>query len=540
MIDYWWKNAVIYGVDVERFYDGNGDGIGDFLGLTEKLDYIRGLGATCIWLLPFFPSTDRDNGYDVTDYFRVDSRYGEFDDFLTFVRAAGERSMRIIVDLVTHHTSSEHPWFQSARHSLDSPFRDYYVWSDHPPPTAPGKGPMFPGEETSVWTFDEVARSYYYHRFYNFQPGLNHRNPAVISEIERVIDFWMSFGISGFRVDAASHMIEDPLDPEGAVDPAHSILRKIYGHVTKRKPDAVVLGEVDEDEGKLKTFFDGQQLNMMFNFFLDNYLLFGLAQKKAEPIRDALSRLPPPPMNGQWANFLRNLDEADLERLTPEHMQVVLNEFAPEQDMRIFGRGIRRRLAPMLGDPARLRMAYSLLFSMPGAPLICYGDEIGMGEDLSQSGRNSVRMPMQWTKGRNGGFSAASKARLSQPVIEQGSFSIRQVNVQAQIEDENSLLSLIRRLSMLRRTHRALGDHDCQLLQADSNRVLAHAYQGPDNEIVVLHNLGDRREKTVIHLDALKSTPPEILLGTEVEAPQSGRMRVDLEPYGFAWLKWNR
>jgi len=540
MTDYWWKNAVIYGVDVKRFYDGNGDGIGDFPGLTEKLGYIADLGATCIWLLPFFPSTNRDNGYDVTDYFRVDSRYGEFDDFLKFVRAAGERSIRIIVDLVTHHTSSEHPWFQSARHSIDSPFRDYYIWSDHPPPTAPGKGPMFPGDETTVWTFDEIARSYYYHRFYNFQPGLNHRNPAVVSEIERVIDFWMSFGISGFRVDAASHMIEDPLDPQGAIDPAHSILRQIYGHVTKRKPDAVVLGEVDEDEGRLKTFFDGEQLNMMFNFFLDNYLLFGLAQQTATPIRDALSRLPPPPMNGQWANFLRNLDEADLERLTPEHMQIVLKEFAPEEDMRIFGRGIRRRMAPMLGDPARLRMAYSLLFSMPGAPLICYGDEIGMGDDLSQNGRASVRTPMQWTKGRNGGFSNAAKARLSQPVVEQGPFSTRRVNVEAQLQDDDSLLSLIRKLAMLRRTHLALGNHDCQLLQAESSRVLSHAYQGPDNEIVVLHNLGDRREKTVIHLDALKSKPPEMLLGTKVEAAESGRMRIDLEPYGFAWLKWDR
>jgi maltose alpha-D-glucosyltransferase/alpha-amylase len=399
---------------------------------------------------------------------------------------------------------------------------------------------MFPGQEDSVWTFDEVARSYYYHRFYSFQPGLNHRNPAVVAEIERVIDFWMSFGISGFRVDAASHMIEDPLDPQGRADPSHSILRQIYSHVTKRKPEAVVLGEVDEDEGELKKFFDGEQLNMMFNFFLDNYLLFGLAAQSAAPIRDALSRLPPPPINGQWANFLRNLDEADLERLTPEQMDSVLSEFAPQEDMRIFGRGIRRRLAPMLDDPARLRMAYSLLFSMPGAPLICYGDEIGMGEDLSQQGRNAVRTPMQWTKGRNGGFSAAPKAQLSQPVVEQGPFAARRVNVQDQLDEPKSLLSLVKTLSMLRRTHRALGDNDCQLLHSDSDRVLAHAYQGQDDEIVILHNLGGRREKTVVRLDAISSKTPEILVGSEVGAPEAGRLRVDLDPYGFAWLKWKR
>ncbi len=258
MNEVWWQHAIIYGVDVERFCDSNGDGVGDFPGLTSKLPYLASIGINCVWLLPFFPSTDRDNGYDIADYYRVDSKYGTLPDFLEFVRKAGEQGMRVVIDLVAHHTSSEHPWFQSARYDSASPFRDYYVWSDQPPAPVPGQASMFPGQEDSVWTFDEVARSYYYHRFYSFQPTLNHRNPVLVDELKRIMDFWMSFGISGFRVDAASHLIENPLDPDGSGDPSHSILRELFSHAVRRRPNAVMLGEVDEDEGKLKSFFDGK------------------------------------------------------------------------------------------------------------------------------------------------------------------------------------------------------------------------------------------------------------------------------------------
>jgi maltose alpha-D-glucosyltransferase / alpha-amylase len=541
MVHRWWKNAIIYGVDVERFYDGNGDGVGDFPGLTSKVHYLSELGVTCIWLLPFFPSTDRDNGYDITDYFRIDTRYGVFEDFLEFVSRAGEQGIRIIIDLVAHHTSKQHPWFQSARYDARSPFRDYYIWSDHPPPPAPGMGSMFPGQEDSVWTFDEVARSYYYHRFYSFQPGLNHQNKAVWAEIERIMDFWMSFGISGFRIDAASHMIERPLDPDQGVDHSHAILRHIYAHVTNRIPDAMILGEVDEDESKLKTFFDGEQLNMMFNFFLDNYLLLALATGAAEPIREALARLPPAPENGQWANFLRNLDEADLERLTPEEMNDVLDAFAPQEKMRIFGRGIRRRLAPMLkGNVDRLKLAYSLLFAMPGSPVICYGDEIGMGDDLDRKGRNAVRAPMQWTAGRNAGFSTARKDQLTQTVVEDGPFGLRRVNVESQMQDEQSLLSFIRRLTRIRRTHTAIGEHDCRVLKGTPDHVLAISYHAGDHEIVILHNLKDARVAFEVELDAVSSGQPTVLLGSDVNGPEDGLLRVEMEPYGLRWLRWTR
>jgi len=541
MPDYWWKNAIIYGIDVERFCDGDGDGIGDFPGLTSKVPYLAELGVTCVWLLPFYPSTNRDNGYDIVDYFRVDPRYGEFEDFLKFVSTAGEQGIRIVVDLVTHHTSTHHPWFQSARYDAKSPFRDYYVWTDHPPPTPPGKGTMFPGQEDSVWTFDEIARKYYYHRFYSFQPGLNHQNPMVRDEIERVIDFWMSFGISGFRLDAASHMIERPLDPQGGVDESHAVLRHIYKHVTDRKADAMLIGEVDEDEHKLKHFFDGEQMNAMFNFFLNNYLLLALATGEAEPVRQAVMRLPPPPDNGQWANFLRNLDEADLERLSPQEMEAVFEAFAPREEMRIYGRGIRRRLAPMLqGDPARLKLAWSLLFSLPGAPVLCYGDEIGMGEDLSLEGRNTVRTPMQWTAGRNGGFSKSPKSKLVQPLVEDGKFGFPKVNVEAQLKDEESLLCFIKELATIRRQHPSIGRHDCRFLSSGSDRVLVHGYDARDHDLLMLHNLGAEPVRLDIELDIALAGDPVGLLGGKAEPPQDGRLKLDLEPYGTRWLKWTR
>jgi maltose alpha-D-glucosyltransferase / alpha-amylase len=538
--EHWWKNAVIYGVDVERFCDSNGDGAGDFPGLTSKLPYLSGLGFNCVWLLPYFASPNRDNGYDITDYYRIDSKYGTLNDFLEFVRRAGEQGIRIIVDLVIHHTSDQHPWFQSARYDTSSPFRDYYVWSEQPPAPLPGQASMFPGQEDSIWTFDEVARSYYYHRFYSFQPTLNHRNPVVLDELKRVMDFWMSFGISGFRIDAASHLVENPLDPQGKGDPSHSILRELFVHATRRNPDAIMLGEVDEDESKLKTFFDGEQLNMMFNFFLDNYLLLALATGSAEPVREALARLPPPPMNGQWANFLRNLDEADLERLSEDQMDAVMKEFASRQEMRIYGRGIRRRLAPMLGDTERLKMAYSLLFAMPGAPVMCYGDEIGMGEDLGEEGRNSVRTPMQWRRGRNGGFSTAPKKKLVQPLVEHSAFDVSKVNVEDQEGNPGSLLELIRKLAGIRRAHKGLGEHDCQILHARSDAVLALAYRAPEEEIVVIHNLTGKPIEAVIELDAMTGTKPETLLGEEVEAPKDKRLSASLRSYDFRWLVWKR
>ncbi|MBB2972836.1 alpha-amylase family protein [Mesorhizobium sp. RMAD-H1] len=534
MIQSWWKDAIIYAVDVERFHDGNGDGVGDFKGLTSKLHYIADLGVTCIWLLPFYPSTEEDNGYAITDYFRIDSRFGLFEDFLDFVHRAGEYGIRVIIDLVVHHTSDQHPWFQAARYNEKSRYRDYYVWAHHPPPVAPGEGTIFPGEEDTVWTYDEVARAFYHHRFYHFEPGLNQANPDVRDEIMRIMDFWLSFGIAGFRVDAAAHLLENPLATPSEAEEIPDILRQMYKRATTFKPDVLMLGEVDESPQELEKFFDGSRLNMMFNFLLDNYLILALAEERAEPIQRGLTLLPQAPSNGQWANFLRNLDEADLERLKPEELQAVFRAFAPEENMRIYGRGLRRRLAPMLGgDEQRLKMAFSLLFAMPGAPLIVYGDEIGMGEDLSQPGRNAVRSPMQWDGSDNGGFSTQKK--LAQPVIRDGPFGFTRVNVEEQLNRPDSLLSFIRRLTKLRRLHKEIQSGAYAILGCKSEHVLALHYKSEDTPLIVLHNLKGEKAKVEIDLP-LDVGPLSSLFGDGGPDFSNGRLRLELEPYGIRWL----
>lgn len=533
----WWTDAIFYAVDIERFFDGNGDGIGDFPGLAEKLPYIEDLGVTCIWLLPFYPSANRDNGYDVTDYYGVDPRLGTFDEFLAFIRAAGQRGIRVIVDLVVQHTSIDHPWFRSARHDEQSPFRNYYIWSDHPPPVPEDKGNIFPGEEPHVWTFDEVAGAYYHHRFYHFQPGLNHDNPSVRGEVERIIDYWASFGISGFRIDAASHLVECPLDPKGE-DPSHATLRHIYAHTMERKSDVLLMGEVDEDPEALRSFFDGQQLNMMFNFYLNNYTMLALATRSAPPLLHALDRLPMRPPLGQWANFLRTLDEADLERLTPEEMAAVLDEFAPRESMRIFDRGIRRRIASMLGhDPRRLVLANSVLFSLPGAPVVIYGDEIGMGDDLGQPGRGAVRAPMQWNASRNGGFSRTRKTALPQPMIDSGPAAFAKVNVAAQEKDANSLLASVRRLAALRRNHPEIGREAPHFPQTGNEAVLALAYPCGERHLLVVHNLSQDAIEAELPSPSASLASLLTLFGDGEAALDSGKVRLTLPAYGTIWAE---
>lgn len=532
----WWKDAIIYAVDVEHFCDSDGDGRGDFKGLTSKLSYLAELGVTCLWLLPFYPSSHRDNGYDITDYLRVDSRHGIFGDFLECLHQAGEYGIRVIIDLVAQHTSVEHPWFVAARYNQKSRYRNYYIWSDHPPPVEPGKGTIFPGEEDRVWTYDEQARSFYHHRFYHFQPSLNFGNPDVYDEIESILDYWLSFGISGFRIDAASHIEEDPLAEAGLSPKPGDVLRNLYQRATHLKPDVLLLGEVDENPDKLSELFDGTRLNMMLNFFLNNYLFLALADESSEPIYRALSLLPLAPPNGQWANFLRNLDEADLERLNKDELERVFRAFAPDEKMRIYGRGIRRRLAPMLGgDLRRLKMAFSLLFSMPGSPVVVYGDELGMGEDLEQHGRNAVRSPMQWSSKANGGFSAAPKKNLAQPMIDDGEYGFKHINVEAQQADPDSMLSFTRKLIQARRAHKAIGTGSCIVLDSGSEGVLAHHYKSGHDSLLFLHNLKDKAVRIDLELE-----PGMGMLSSFFGGPtgtiKDGRLRVELEPYGIRWL----
>lgn len=536
----WYKNAVIYAVDVSAFADSNGDGIGDFQGLISRLDHLAGLGVTCLWMLPFFSSPRRDNGYDIADYFGIDPRFGTLDDFIEFLHRAGELGIRVIIDLVMNHTSDKHPWFQAGRRTEYSRYRNYYVWIDAPPPTPPGEGTIFPGQENSVWTFDEVAGRYFYHKFYHFQPDLNLSNPQVREEIHRVLDYWMSFGISGFRVDAAPHMIEKNGIPGTEPTDPHGVLKEMRAIVTGRRPDAVLLGESDVEPEKLATYFgDGDEFSLLFNFFLDNYIFLALARQEADPLMHALRRLPTVPEVGQWANFLRNLDELDLERLPAEEREEVYAAFAPEEEMRIYNRGIRRRIGPMMGgDRRRLEMAFSLLFSLPGTPVIVYGDEIGMGEDLSLKGRNAVRTPMQWSAKKNAGFSDAPAKDLERPVIADGPFDYKQVNVADQREDPGSLLSWMKRLILLRRQCPELGLGVWHTLPLDNPGVLAHLCEWKGQTTAAVHNLMDTPCSITLDLSDNGAEALDDLFGEgEWEPLDGGQFRVELAEYGYRWFR---
>ncbi|MDS0283547.1 alpha-amylase family protein [Haloarcula onubensis] len=501
--DHWYKNSVLYAVDVGRFDDSDGDGIGDFRGLTRRLNYLSRLGVDCLWLLPFYPSPGRDNGYDVSDYYGIDDRLGTFGDFAEFMDEAETRGIRVIVDLVVNHTSRQHPWFQRAREDPDSKYRDYYVWTDDPDDVDTEAEPILPGQTDSVWTYDDAAEAYYFHRFYDFEPGLDFSNPDVREEIRAILRFWLRLGVDGFRLDAASHIVQRKGLPSTEPDDPHGVLRNFSEFVRKQRGDAVLLGEADVEPSQLDSFFGtGDELDMLFNFLLDNYLFLALAREDVEPVIEGLRLLPSIPSNGQWVNFLRNLDELDLERLLELERADVFEAFAPDEDQRIYGRGIRRRLAPMLdGDGRRVRNAFSLLFSLPGTPMLTYGDEIGMGEDLSLEGRTAVRTPMQWSSERNAGFSTADEDDLVAPVVDEGPFGYEEVNVTDQRVDPDSLCNWVQRLVHTRREHPEIGWGEFVVVATADPAVLVHRCAWQDDAVVMAHNLAEEPTSVSFDLD---------------------------------------
>ena len=389
----WYKNAIVYCIDVSAFFDSDGDGLGDFIGLTSKLDYLAGLGITCVWLMPFYPSPQRDGGYDVTDYYAVDARLGSLGDFVEFTRAARERGIRVIIDLVVQHTSDQHPWFESARASRDSPYHSFYVWNDDPPSHRPDDL-IFPGEQHALWTYVPDVASYYRHRFYEHQPDLNTTNPQVLNEIAKAIGFWLTLGVSGFRLDAAPFLmdltgIEEP--PEWS---PYALLHELRRVTSWRQGDAVFLAEANVLPVEAPLYFEqGHGMHMLINFWLNQHLFLSLARGTAEPVSRAITALPDLPPQSAWANFLRNHDELDLGRLEKSERDEIYARFAPEPSMRIYDRGIRRRLAAMLVDPERVELALSLLFSLPGTPVLFYGDELS-GGNHSLRLRSGLEAPM--------------------------------------------------------------------------------------------------------------------------------------------------
>ncbi|THK37836.1 maltose alpha-D-glucosyltransferase [Ensifer sp. MPMI2T] len=537
----WFANAVIYGIDVRRFADGNGDGIGDFVGLRERVPYLNELGINCVWLLPFFKSPVADNGYDVSDYLSIDAPLGTLDDFLDFLHAAGEQGIRVIVDLVANHTSNEHPWFQAARRDTRSRYRDYYVWSESPPPVDPDNQTAFPGEEDSVWTFDELAQAYYFHKFRHFQPDLNIANTAVRDEMLRVVDYWLSLGVDGFRVDAAPFVIgetgierADPRDP-------HGFLREMRALVDARRQGGLLLGEADLAPERLREYFGEGKLDLLFNFLLSGAFFAGLARQNADVICQALSVAPEPPPHCGWANFLRNLDELNVARLSDDVRKETYAAFAPDEDMRIYGRGIRRRLAPMLnGDQARIELAFSLFLSSPGVPVFVYGDEIGLGEDLSRPGREPVRVPMQWSDEANAGFSSAAHTKLVQPAVSQGPFSYKRINVEFQRSDPRSLLNCVKTMILTRRRHDLFHVGRPVLLPAGDPALFALAYSDGTELLVVLHNLSEKRRRATLELPgAIDAKLTDILSDSEVELTGT-HLTIDLDRFGYTWLHSGR
>ncbi len=540
--DLWWKTAVIYCLDVETFMDWNDDGIGDFVGLAQRLDYLASLGVTCLWLMPFYPTPDRDDGYDITDFYGVDSRLGSPGDLVEVIQTARDRGMRVIADLVVNHTSNKHPWFKAARSSKDSPFRDFYVWLDEPP-AEPHAEPTFPDQESSVWTFDEKAGQYYLHHFYRHQPDLNVANPKVRDEIAKVLGYWLSLGLSGFRVDAVPFFLETLGIPDGAAllpDP-HGFLADLRAFLNRRSGQAILLGEVNLPYPEQLRFFGGEQrneLHMQFDFVGMQQLYLSLARQDCGPLAEALRQRPQLAPETQWANFVRNHDELTLDKLSESERQEVFAAFGPEPEMQIYGRGLIRRLPTMLGgDPRRIRMAYSLLFALPGTPVLFYGEEIGMGENLDAGDRTAVRTPMQWSSDKHGGFSRAARSRLAgQPP--EGPYGPQFVNVAAQQHDPDSLLTFIRRLAETYRGCPELGWGTYEVIDAGHPSVLVHCCRWDDGMLVALHNFAADSIMVSFALDLPEgSVLTELLEPGTWESVAPGRWQMHLGSYGFRWLR---
>jgi maltose alpha-D-glucosyltransferase/alpha-amylase len=535
--DLWWKNAVIYCADVATWTDSDGDGVGDLAGLTRRLDYLSGLGITTLWLMPFYPSPLGDDGYDITDYYAVDPRLGSLGDFVEMIRTADNLGIRVLIDLVLSHTSSQHPWFQQARRDRGSRYRDYYRWSDtrqeQPSEVA------FPGEQKGTWTYDDAAGQWYMHRYFDFMPDLNITEPNVLDEMHKILGFWLELGISGFRVDSLQFMIET-LGTNAKAQPV-TYLRSLVEFLERRRGDAIFLGEANVSAGEQQRYFavdGGDGVQMLFDFRTCAAQWLAHARGSAAPLIDALDSRPSHPEQAQFANFCRHHDELNLGMLSDRERAEVFAAFAPEDRHRLYGRGIRRRLASMLGhDQQRIRLALALTMALPGTPILMYGDEIGMGEDLSLPGRIAVRNPMQWSPEHAGGFSTAST--LYRPARADGPDGYRAVNVLDQRHDPGSLYSWVARAIRVRRECPELGWGAWRTIKVSDPRVLVIEARWRDGRMITLHNLS--AEPVTIPLpDGLaglaSANQAYQVLGDADPAYRPGG-EVTLGRYGFRWLR---
>jgi maltose alpha-D-glucosyltransferase / alpha-amylase len=532
--DLWYKNAIIYCLSVSTFMDADGDGIGDFPGLMNRLDYLQGIGVTAIWLMPFQPSPFRDDGYDVADYYGVDPRYGTLGDFVEFTHGCKQRGIRVLIDLVVNHTSDKHPWFQQSRSDPKSKYRDWYVWSKKKPKHA-SDGVVFPGVQKSTWNYDKLAKAWYFHRFYDFQPDLNTSNPRVQAEILKIMGFWIQLGVSGFRMDAVPFIIGTKGAAVRVPTEQYDMLRTFREFLSWRQGDAIILAEANVLPKTDMEYFgaSGERMQMMFNFEVNQHMFHALATSDARPLIKALKATKISEATAQWGQFLRNHDELDLGRLTHDQRQAVFAVFAPDKDMQLYNRGIRRRLAPMLqGDRRRLELAYSLMMALPGTPVLRYGDEIGMGDNLRLPERNCARTPMQWSGEPQGGFTKSDNPIL--PVITGGVYGFEHVNVAQQRLDPNSLMNWMERMIRMRKEAPEIGWGEFSIVQTRTPEVLAIRYDWRNNSVVVVHNLGATPREVWLKLDSVGSgCLANLLSGENSNSDASGEHCLLLEPYGY-------
>ncbi len=531
----WYKTGVIYNLDVKVFQDSNGDGIGDFNGLTRQLDYLHELGVTILWLAPFQPSPNQDDGYDVSDFYGIDARLGTRRDFENFVQQAKQRGFRVVMDLVLNHTSDQHPWFQQARQNKASPYRSWYVWSQERPRDW-NKGMIFPGVQQETWSYDSLAGAYFYHRFYRFQPDLNAQNAAVQTELRKVVRHWLGEGVDGFRLDAVPFFIEVPGTGVNHPELQFNLLMWLRQFIQWHKGDALLLGETNVAPTENKQYFGqtGEGMQMMFNFYTNQFLFYSLTTGDVKTLTKALEATKELPATAQWAYFLRNHDEIDLGRLSDRQRKAVYERMGPEKNMQLYERGIRRRLAPMLNNPQQMRMVYSLLFALPGTPVLRYGEEIGMGDDLRLKERLSIRTPMQWSAESNGGFSTARQ--LLRPVINQGRYGYATTNVASQRSDSASLLTHIRHLIRLRKQHLEIGRGAWRILESGSPHVLALAYEGPNRTLVTVHNFSENPQ--TVRLPVGNGRTQLIMRdGKQERSATSEAPDLQLSGFGYRWLQ---
>jgi maltose alpha-D-glucosyltransferase/alpha-amylase len=537
-IDAWYKHLVVYNLDVKTFKDSNGDGEGDFNGLTEKLSYLKALGINTIWLAPFQPSPLKDDGYDVSDYFGIDPKIGTEADFKAFMARAKAMNIYVIMDLVLNHTSNESQWFKSASQDSLSPTRNWYLWSKARPKDW-DKGMGFPEVEKETWRYDSVAKQYFFHRFYNFQPDLNYQNPAVIRKAESVLAYWLDQGMDGFRLDAVPFIIDNPR--ESAEQPKFDfpVLHRLALFAKSYKKRVVLLGEANVEPEENKKYFSSKDgLDIMFNFYANQYLFYGLASGDAGLLKKALEKTRTKPGLAQWAWFLRNHDEVDLGRLSKHEINTVYKKMGPDTNMQLYKRGIRRRLAPMLGnDPATLRMAYSLLYALPGTAVIRQGEEIGMGDDLRLKERLSVRTPMQWDSSANGGFSSA---RVTfRPVINLAPYGYKTINVALEQRDPRSLLNFIKELIALRKQCPEINNGEWQVADSGTDKVLVITYNDHGKRLLVAHNFSDKPVKTSVDIPGNAQKLTNLFAEQAGAVIKDGMVRLEMPGHGFQWLRLN-